>query len=481
MKRVIFGNLNNPEFIYHGSRPGKPIKIISALKARTLISHGCEVFLASIKDTSLNGPRLESHLVVRNFPDVFPDELPGLPPKNQLQELLERDCIQPIVSPLGALVLFVKKKDGSIRSCVDYRELNRITVRNRYPPSRIDDLFNQLQGAKFFSKIDLRSGYHQLRVKEQEVSKTAFRTRYGHYEFLVMPFGLTNALATREEHEDHLLAFLGHIVSANGITMDLAKFEAITKWPRPMTVTEVKRFLGLAGGYQIYSDVSKKVLGCILMQHGKVIAYASRQLKPYDYPTHDLELAAVKELWNYGMSQIQPEIIRDLKLMEVDLVVRGLEENLKEGKQAEFWVDDYDVIWYDNRLCVPDDSSLREAILTEAHSSPFSIHPGSTKMYRDLKQNLWWNAMKHDVAKFVVKCLTCQQVKIKHQCASGLHWPLDIPTWKWDQISMDFVTGLSCTFKKNDAIWVVVDRLTKSAHFLPIQKGYSASKLAKIF
>ncbi|GJV27932.1 putative nucleotidyltransferase, ribonuclease H [Tanacetum coccineum] len=123
-------------------------------------------------------------------------------------------------------------------------------------------------------------------------------------------------------------------------------------------------------------------------------------------------------------------------------------QNMKNGKQEEFRVDDHGVIWYGNRLCVPDDSSLREAVLTEAHNSPFSIHPGSTKMYRDLKQNFWWN---------------------------------DIPTWKWEQISMDFVTRLPRTFKKNDAIWVVVDRLTKSAHFLPIQQGYSGSKLAEIF
>ncbi|GJT57106.1 putative nucleotidyltransferase, ribonuclease H, partial [Tanacetum coccineum] len=209
--------------------------------------------------------------------------------------------------------------------------------------------------------------------------------------------------------------------------------------------------------------------------------------------------------------KIQPEIVKDLELMEVELVVRGSEgymaslkiepnlilrikeaqkedgelysvvQNIKKGNQEEFRVDEHGVIWYGNRLCVPDDSSLREAVLTEAHSSPFSIHPGSTKMYRDLKQKFWWNGMKHDVARFVAKCLTCQQVKIEHQRVSGLLQPLDIPTWKWDQISMDFVTGLPRTFKKNDAIWVVVDRLTKSANFLPIQQGYSVSKLAEIF
>nr|GFB78298.1 putative reverse transcriptase domain-containing protein [Tanacetum cinerariifolium] len=144
--------------------------------------------------------------------------------------------------------------------------------------------------------------------------------------------------------------------------------------------------------------------------------------------------------------KIQLEIIKDLELMEVELVVHG-----------------------------------SEAVLSEAHSSPFSIHSGSTKMYRDLKQIFWWNGMKQDVARFVAKCLTCRQVKIEHQRASGLLQPLDILTWKWDQISMDFVTGLPRTFKKNDAIWVVVDWLTKSAHFLPIQQGYSISKLAEIF
>nr|GEZ42225.1 retrotransposon protein, putative, Ty3-gypsy subclass [Tanacetum cinerariifolium] len=420
--------------------------------------------------------------------------------KEQLRQLLDLGFIRLSVSPWGAPVLFEKKKDGSMMLCINYRELNRVTIRNRYPLPRIDDLFDQLQGAKFFSKIDLRSGYHQLRVKEQDIPKTAFRTRYGHYEFLVMLFGLINASAVfmdlmnrifheylekfvivfiddilvyskiKEEHEEHLrivlgtlrqkklyaklskrefwlgqVAFLGHIVSADGITMDPAKVEAITKWPRPKKVTEIRSFLGLAGyyrrfveglsclallltklmrkgekfvwdeeqeksfvelkkrvvsapiltlpsgsgGFQIYSDASKKGLGCVLIQHGKVIAYASRQLKPYEanYPTHDLELAVVANVVTDALSkksgmlvnlQIEPEIIRDLER----------------------------------------------------------------------------------------KCLICQQVKIEHQRASRLLQPLDIPVWKRDEISMDFVMGLPRTQKKNDAIWVVVDRLTKDPRFM---------------
>ncbi|GJX43408.1 putative reverse transcriptase domain-containing protein [Tanacetum coccineum] len=284
--------------------------------------------------------------VVRDFPEVFPDDLSGLPPvreiefrielipgatpvakspyrlapseleelSGQLKELQDKGFIRPSSSPWGAPVLFVKKKDGSFRMCIDYRELNKLTVKNRYPLPRIDDLFDQLQGSQFFSKIDLRSGYHQLRVHEDDIPKTAFRTRYGHFEFTVMPFGLTNAPAvfmdlmnrvcrpyldkfvivfiddiliyskTREEHVEHLrlvlellkkeklyakfskcefwlreVQFLGHVINGNRIHIDLSMIEAVKNWKAPRTQFAVRSFLGLAGYYHRFIENFSKI------------------------------------------------------------------------------------------------------------------------------------------------------------------------------------------------------------------------------
>ena len=292
-------------------------------------------------------PTLSEIPVVREYTEVFPDDLPGLPPdreikfvidiqpgtssisktpyrmaplelkelKVQLQDLLDKGFIRPSFSPWGAPVLFVRKKDGTMRLCIDYRELNRVTIKNKYPLPRIDDLFDQLQGAAIFSKIDLRSGYHQLKIKEVDIPKTAFSTRYGHYEFLVMPFGLTNAPAafmdlmnrvfkefldkfvivfiddilvysrTKEEHAAHLtqvlevlkvkqlyakfkkcefwldrVVFLGHVISGAGISVDPSKVEAINNWMQPTNPSEVRSFLGLAGYYRRFVEGSPRFL-----------------------------------------------------------------------------------------------------------------------------------------------------------------------------------------------------------------------------
>nr|GEW56601.1 putative reverse transcriptase domain-containing protein [Tanacetum cinerariifolium] len=180
--RVIFGDIHAPEFIYHGSLPGKSMQIISALQAHVFPDELPRI--PPVREVVFNIELIPGSEPISKAPYRMASiELKEL--KDQLQELLERGFIRPSVSPWGAPVLFVKKNDGSMRLCIDYRDLNKITIRNRYPLPRIDDLFDQLQGAMHFSKIDLRSGYHQLRVKEHDISKTAFRTRYGHYEFLI--------------------------------------------------------------------------------------------------------------------------------------------------------------------------------------------------------------------------------------------------------------------------------------------------------
>nr|GFB24903.1 putative reverse transcriptase domain-containing protein [Tanacetum cinerariifolium] len=232
----------------------------------------------------------------------------------QLKELYDKGFIRPSSSPWGAPVLFVKKRDGSFCMCIDYRELNKLTVKNRYPLPRIDDLFDQLQGSSVYSKIDLRSGYHQLRVREEDVPKTAFRTRYGHYEFQVMPFGLTNTPVVlmnlmnrvckpyldkfmivfiddiliysknKKEHEEHLrtilkllmkeelyakfskcefwipkVQFLSHVIHSEGIHVDPAKIESIKDWVSPKSPTEIRQFLGLAGYYRRFIEGFSKI------------------------------------------------------------------------------------------------------------------------------------------------------------------------------------------------------------------------------
>ncbi|KAD5803037.1 hypothetical protein E3N88_14397 [Mikania micrantha] len=582
--------------------------------------------------------------IVSEYLDVFPEELPGVPAPRQVEFRID---LIPGAAPVAkapyrlAPSEMQEIKDGTLRMCIDYRELNKVTIKNRYPLPRIDDLFDQLQGASYFSKIDLRSGYHQLRVRDEDVPKTAFRTRYGHYEFMVMPFGLTNAPAvfmdlmnrvckpyldkfvivfiddiliysrSAKDHEEHLrkmlellrkeklyaklskcefwmreVQFLGHIINEDGIQVDPSKIEAIKEWETPRTPTEIRQFLGLASYYRrfienfskialplttltqkkvtfewgerqqeafdtlkqklcsapilslpegnedfvVYCYASRMGLGCVLMQRKKVIAYASRQLKTHEknYTTHDLELGAVVfalKIWRHYLYGTNCVIYTDHKSLQhildqkvlnmrqrrwvellsdydceiryhpgkanvvadalsrkervIPLRVKALKmtvgidlkekihnvqqealskEKLKEESltriEKQFDEEDQGKLKaYKGKIWIPLHGGTREVILEETHRSRYSVHPGSDKMYHEIREKFWWPGLKRSIAEYVSKCLTCARVKAEHQKPSGLLQQPEIPAWKWEQVIMDFVTKLPRTASGHDSIW----------------------------
>nr|KYP46226.1 Transposon Ty3-I Gag-Pol polyprotein [Cajanus cajan] len=391
--------------------------------------------------------------------------------KKQLEELLEKQFIRPSVSPWGAPILLVKKKDGIFRLCVDYRHINKFTIKNKYPLPRIDDLMDQLRGAIVFYKIDLRSGYHQIKVKAEDIQKTAFRIRYGHYEYQVMSFGVTNAPAMFMDYMNRIFrSFLDHFVV---VFIDDILIYSQTHEEHKEHLHTVLQILIMG-------------LGCVLMQDRRVVAYASRQLRAHEknYPTHDLELAAIVfalKIWRHyvyggkfdvfsdykslkylfdqrelnmrqrrwmeflkdydfelhyhpGKPNVVPDALSRKSLHIFSLMIH--EMNLIENFRDEFvnYVDEFiqkkkkllgqkgsekfniyqkGVMRFNDRICVPNDSEIKKIILGEAHKSKLSIHPGTTKMYQDLKRIFWWPKMKKEVTQYVATCLICQKAKIE--------------------------------------------------------------------
>ncbi|GJV50066.1 putative reverse transcriptase domain-containing protein [Tanacetum coccineum] len=338
------------------------------------------IIQAQVMEKKSDERRLEDIPVVREFSKVFPEDLPGLPPicqelSNQLQELADRGFIRPSNSPWGAHVLFVKKKDGSFRMCIDYQKMNKPAIKNRYLLPMIDDLFDQLQGSSTYSKIDLRSGYHQLRARNEDIPNTAFRTRYGHNEFQVMPFGLTNAPAVfmdlmnrvckpyldkfvivfiddifiyscnKEEHENHLRIIL-ELLKREKL---YAKFSKCDFWISTVQFLIHKLceapILALLEGnddFVVYCDASLQGLGAVLMQREKVITYASRQLKPHEenYTTHDLKLGAVVfalKIWRHYLYGTKCTVFTDHKSLQH--ILNQKELNIRQRRWLELLAD----------------------------------------------------------------------------------------------------------------------------------------------
>ncbi|KAG8498747.1 hypothetical protein CXB51_005165 [Gossypium anomalum] len=479
---MVLRTTEEDEVMMIGERKDYLSNVVSVLRAEKWIRKGCEAYLAFVSQKEAEGLTVGKVRTVKEFRDVFPEELLGLPPnrevefgidllpgtapvsiapyrmapkelvelKAQIQELLDRGFIRPSVSPWGAPVLFVKKKDGTMRMCIDYRQLNKLTIKNKYPLPRIDDLFDQLRGASVFSKIDLRSGYYQLRVKEVNIHKTAFRTRYGHYEFLVMPFGLTNAPVafmdlmncvfqpyldrfvvifiddilvyseTKAKHDEHLrtvlqvlrekelyvkfskcefwlreVTFLEYVVSAEGIKVDPHKIEAILEWKSPRSVSEIRSFLGLAGYYRRFVEDFSVMAAPLtkLIRKGVPFVWTEKQqeafeklkkvlteapvliqpesgkdftLKPHEgnYPTHDLELAAVifaLKIWRHYLYGERCIIYTDHKSLNYLLTQKEL--NLRQRRWIEL-LKDYDcsIEYHPGKANVVADALSRRAV-----------------------------------------------------------------------------------------------------------------------
>ncbi|GJX96878.1 putative reverse transcriptase domain-containing protein [Tanacetum coccineum] len=415
---------------------GKVLRILgerSKEKARLLMS-------AKTRDN-----KQEENVMVRDFLEVFPDYLSGLPPLCEIEFQIE---LIPRAVPISKSPY-------------------------RLAPFELEELSGQL---KELQDKDLRSGYHQLRAHEDDIPKTTFRTCYRHFEFIVMPFGLTNAPATWEDHVEYLrlvlellkkeklyaefskcelwlreVQILGHVINDNGIHVDPSKIKAGEEQKLTFQTLKDKLcnapVLALPDGpedFVVYYDASGLELGCVLMQRGKVIAYASKQLKIHEknYTTHDLELGAIIDYdceirYHPGKANVVADALSRKER-------KGLDEMIEQRSDG--------TLYYLDRIWVPLKGDVRTLIMDEAHKSKYSMHPRADKMYYDLRDRYWWPGMKKEIV-----------------------------VYKWERIAMDFVTKLPRTSSGHDTIRVIVDRLTKSAHFLPMREDYKMDRLARLY
>ena len=594
--------------------------------------------------------------------------------KKQLTKALDNGYIRPSISPWGSPVLFTKKKDGGLRMCIDYRALNKKTIKNQVPIPRIDEVWDQVGGAKYFSTLDLKDGYHHIRMREKDIEKTAFRTRYGQFEYLVTPFGLTGAPGcfqtlmnnifrphidefvlvyiddilvyskTKEEHLEHLeialkllrehevycklskchffqkeVEYLGHIISEEGIKVNPKKVSAVLDWESPKNVKQIQSFLGFCNyyrkfvkdfskiayplteltkkdkkfvwtskeqnsfdelkkamtetpvlrcadpklPYEVTADASDTGLGGVLTQTDdtgtRPVAYTSRKLSDAEqrYSTPEKELLAIihaLQAWrpylhgtkfciltdhhplkyldtqkslsrkqarwvefmqefNYEINYIKGKsnIVADAlsrkhkspETKSVDTIRKLLtmtKVTVSKSKLAELEKEydkdeDFKSIWakpeepyskrgqrlyFENRLCIPK-GKIRELILHDNHESLIGAHRGATKTTSLIRRHFYWPSLKQDVKSYIQSCHKCQEAKTINSKPSGQLRPFPPPQRKWEVISMDFMFKLPRTKDGYESILVVVDKLSKRTHFIPLTKNHKAEDIAEIF
>ncbi|GJR19763.1 putative reverse transcriptase domain-containing protein [Tanacetum coccineum] len=387
-----------------------------------LVLYKYKVTKKKAKDKS-EEKRLEDVLIVQDFLEVFPKDLPGLSPTRQVEFQIDLVLSATPVTHSSYRLAPSEMQELSTQMCIDYRELNKLTLKNRYPLPEIDDLFDQFQGSDVYSKIDLRSSCHQLIVQEEDIPKLAFRIRYGHYEFQVMPFGLNNA-------PTFIKGFLKIAKPLTKLTQMDVKFDWKEKEEAAFQLLKQKLcsapILALPEGcknFVVYCDASYNRLGAVLMQREKVIAYASRQIKVHEknYTTHNLEVRVVVfalKSWRHYLYGTKCVNVKEENLNGID-------------KKFETRADGTHCI--EKRSWVPHFGGLKELIMNMLHESDYSIHPASDKMHHDLKKLYWWPNMKTEIATYVSECLTCAKVKDEYKKTSGLLVQAKILQWKWEK------------------------------------------------
>ncbi|GJS85502.1 putative reverse transcriptase domain-containing protein [Tanacetum coccineum] len=470
-------------------------------------------------ETKSKKKQLQDVPIVKNFHDSIPRDLPGLPLQTSGKFASSSTGAAPVKH--GFLIDWPQQEMTRIAD-----QLQELSTKG------FKDLVRHHGELQFFSSRkgkmgSLRmSGYHQLRVREEDVSKTAFRTRYGHYEFQVMPFGLTNAPAIYSRTSKITRASEDNIgvVNDSGVPRSNPLKHWISKTP-----TEIRQFLGLAGYYRRFIEGFSKIAKPMTKLTQKKVKFewgdkqeAAFQFIKADVPVKDpmrksiysdLELESSVRLkiggticmwirlrilrYHPGKANVvadalskkerEPPLRTEARKPEIhqnEDVGGMLIENAKypEAIRTEKLEPRTDgTLCLNGRSWLPCYGDLRTVIMHESHKSKYSIHPGSEKMYQDVKKLYWWPNMKADIATYVSKCLTCAKVKAEHQRQSGLLVQPEIPQWKWDNITMDFVTKLPKSSQGYDTIWVIVDRLTKSAIFIPMKETDPLEKLARLY